>query len=108
MRRLAQQPSDAHARLAGEVDISSSDRAQVLLEAACRGGDRVIVDLSTVTYIDCRAIAMLIRTRARLAADHRELHVVGATGAVRRVITIVAPELLKDQRESQRHLSLAA
>jgi anti-anti-sigma factor len=100
--------SEAVVSLAGEVDISFTDRAQVLLEAACAEGHSVVVDLSEVTYIDCHAVAMLARTRTLLAADHRTFHVIGASGLVFKVVAIAAPELLADPRAPDLHLTLVA
>jgi anti-sigma B factor antagonist len=52
--------------LSGELDIVSADfLTDVLVDVA---GSTVVVDLSDLTFIDCRGVAALIAARDRIAA----------------------------------------
>jgi anti-anti-sigma factor len=95
MRRFTRQPRETLVRLCGAADIGSLDSAELsLLAAAEQKGGGVTVDLSDLTFIDCRVVALLARAQSRAAAEHRPFAVVGATGTVSRVVELVAPNLL--------------
>jgi anti-anti-sigma factor len=54
-------------RLSGELDIVSADfLTEVLVDVA---GSTVVVDLSGLTFMDCRGVAALIAARDRIAAN---------------------------------------
>ena len=55
-------------RLAGELDLYNSHVVrEALLEAAGRGPERLLVELSEVEFIDSTALGVLIEARSRLA-----------------------------------------
>ena len=51
--------------LKGEVDLESSPMARELLLGNVEGRDRILVDLSAVTYIDSSGIATLVEAFQR-------------------------------------------
>ena len=54
--------------LAGELDLYNAHAVrEALLSQAERGPDRLVVDLSRVTFIDSTGIGVLIEARTRLA-----------------------------------------
>lgn len=76
--------------VSGEVDMASAPRLQAALGAAVADGAGVfVVDLSEVTFLDSSAINVLLRTRALLGRDERELVLILPPGPVRRVLSIV-------------------
>ena len=55
-------------RLADELDLYNAPAVrEALLEAAGRSPERLIVDLSEVTFVDSTALGVLIEARSRLA-----------------------------------------
>ncbi len=55
-------------RLAGELDLYNAHVVRTeLIEAAERGPERLIVELSGVTFIDSTGLGVLIEARTRLA-----------------------------------------
>ena len=105
MGRFSRHPPGTVVRLCGDLDIGSLDSAELsLLAAGEQGEGGVTIDLSDLAFIDCRVVSLLEQAQLRATARHRPFHVVGATGAVRRVIELVAPNLLA----SSPQLALAA
>lgn len=74
--------------LSGELDIVSADfLTSVLAEVA---GSTVVVDLSDLTFIDCRGIAALVTARDRIVASKLgDLVLTGPSGIVRKALGIV-------------------
>ena len=57
--------------LTGELDLYNAHAVRdELFAVAARGPERVVVDLSTVTFIDSTGLGVLIEARTRLA-NHR-------------------------------------
>jgi len=55
-------------RLAGELDLyNASAVREVLLDRCAEAPDRLVVELSGVTFIDSTALGVLIEARTRLA-----------------------------------------
>jgi RNA polymerase sigma-B factor len=61
---------------------------QTLLDLLDTGARAVVVDLSGVTLLDCACINAVVDTRSRAKPRRADLHVVGASGRVRRVLEI--------------------
>jgi len=54
-------------RLAGELDLYNAHEVrEVLLEHSTRGPERLVVDLSGVTFVDSTALGVLIEARTKL------------------------------------------
>jgi anti-anti-sigma factor len=85
--------------LFGEMELSAKEMIDDALERTQQGSADVIIDLSKVTYIDSICVNTLIRAHNRVPDG--QLHLVGATGAVRRVFEITGlAELLLDESPS--------
>ena len=68
----------------GELDVARVGDFRVdLADAAGRGAERVVVDLSGVSFIDSSGLGALVELHDRLRRDRRELAVVvpGGTAA---------------------------
>ena len=66
-------------RLAGELDLYNAQAVRdELLAAAGRSPDRLVVDLSEVTFIDSTGLGVLIEARTRL--ENRRAFLLAAPG----------------------------
>lgn len=76
-------------KLGGEVDMETGPAfEEALLRGIDGGAGHVIVDLSSVTFIDSTALNTLIRGRRRLEQHGGSLAVVCGPGSPRRVMEI--------------------
>jgi len=74
--------------LVGELDLYNAHLVRDdLLAAAARGPERLIVDLSLVTFIDSTGLGVLIEARSRLP-NRRAFLLVGAGTEIRRALEI--------------------
>src|SRR5215207_8223842 len=74
--------------LRGDVDIASRDTVVDTVVALLRGGQRVVADLSEVSFVDSSGLSALIWARKeadRLGCDFR---VTGARDEVKRLLEI--------------------
>jgi len=75
-------------RLAGELDLYNADRVrEPLLDAAARDVDRLIVDLSELSFIDSTGLGVLIEARGRMA-NRRAFMLVAPNVETRRALEI--------------------
>ena len=74
--------------LKGDVDLESSPAAREILLKSVEGADKVLVDLSSVTYIDSSGVASLVE--ALQAAKHHggKFALVAASDPTRRVLEL--------------------
>lgn len=103
-------PGDLVVSLNGEVDASVADRLQEeVLAAIPVPGNRVVVDLSDVVFMDSAGIRVLMAVRRRCADDGDRIRIVLPTRAgVRRTLEIaglhrlfaIAPDLQAALAES--------
>lgn len=71
--------------LAGEVDVDNVSRVRACLdEAVDKGGPRLVVDLSGLTFIDTTGLGVLVRQLARLRARDGSMALVAPDGQVLR------------------------
>jgi len=84
------------------------------LEASIRrmideGARKLIIDVSTLTYIDSAGIGVLVGCRGRIAQRDGHLRIVGAQGPVARTFELVHMNLIApldaDVESACRHLS---
>ena len=76
-------------RMPPEVDLANAPALRdELLGALDRDGVHLVVDASTVTFMDSSGVNVLVRARERAAAIGGSLHVVTASPGVRRVLQI--------------------
>lgn len=74
--------------LRGEVDLESSPKArQIMLEAVGKG-DRILVDLASVTYMDSSGIASLVEAFQRAKKNDVAFALVSVSPAVLRVLNL--------------------
>ncbi len=72
----------------GEIDVSSAPAFRAALLDAVERSERLVVDLSSVTFLDCAGLSALASVVRRVRAAGEMVHLVGVTGTVGRVITL--------------------
>ena len=73
----------------GEVDIATSPRLTAVLDEAIRASvGTFIVDLREVDFLDSSGVSILVRARAVLGREDRELVVICPPGPARRIFEI--------------------
>jgi anti-sigma B factor antagonist len=71
----------------GELDLARVGDFRIeLADAAGRRAERVVVDLSAVSFIDSSGLSALVELHNRLRRDRRELAVVVPGGTAARVV----------------------
>jgi len=74
--------------LHGELDVSDAASVAGVLTAAAARNPRIIVDLAALEFIDCSALAALVRVRARARQAGGDLLLAAPCGQVRRILTL--------------------
>jgi anti-sigma B factor antagonist len=75
--------------LTGELDLAGAPALQHALDAAVRESDGVLfVDLTALEFIDSTGLTALLRTRALLGREERELALICPRSGVRRVFDV--------------------
>ena len=74
--------------LRGDVDLSSSPEARKLLLSSIGGSDRVLVDLSSVTYIDSSGVASLVEALQASKKNGNQFALAAASEPTRRVLEL--------------------
>ncbi|HTV74353.1 MAG TPA: STAS domain-containing protein [Candidatus Acidoferrales bacterium] len=64
----------------GDLDIANVREFEAAVASAVRGGNRLVLDLSQCSFIDCSALTVLVRTYERLGK--RLCVVTGSQGVV--------------------------
>jgi anti-sigma B factor antagonist len=79
----------ARLRLAGELDLSSAPQLNEAIDRLTSSGrQRLLIDLTDLTFCDSTGIAVFVRGDNRAAAEGGWLRVTGASGRVQRVLTV--------------------
>src|SRR5262245_28609477 len=73
---------------AGEIDVSSAPAFRDALLNAVEHSERLVVDLSSVTFLDCAGLSALATVVRRVRASGQTVHLVGVTGMVGRIVTL--------------------
>lgn len=82
-------------RVVGELDLSSRQHLRALLaELVARDVERVRLDLTGVTFIDCGCMAELDQCRRDAVASGRRFEVTGASAVVVRVAELASYDVL--------------
>lgn len=75
----------------GEIDVSSVGAFRdALSEAARAGADRLVIDLSEVSFIDSSGLGALVDAQNQLRRDERQLVVVAPSGTAAAVLLELA------------------
>jgi anti-sigma B factor antagonist len=76
-------------RVRGEVDIDTAPRLTEALDAAIWGTrGAFVVDLCEVDFLDSSGVSVLVRARAVLGREDRELVVICPPGPARRIFEV--------------------
>ena len=75
-------------RLTGDFDLVGVGPVEAALDPLPAGVDRVVIDLSGLSFLDASGLGTVIRAADRADAGEFELLVVRPRGAVNRVFTI--------------------
>jgi anti-anti-sigma factor len=88
--RLRETPPVVVATLAGEIDLANADTGEELLVAGVPSeADRLVLDLSDVTYLDSAGIRLILGVNERLHLRRQQLRlVVPTTAPIQRLIEI--------------------
>jgi anti-sigma B factor antagonist len=74
--------------LKGDVDLESSPAAREVLLKSVEGAGKVLVDLSSVTYIDSSGVASLVEALQAAKRNGGRLALVAASDPTRRVLEL--------------------
>lgn len=81
----------------GELDATTAPILREALDAAGSEGDGdLAIDLRDVSFIDSSGLQSITSARRDLQADDRDLRIVGASGAVRRIFEVTGLHGLLD------------
>jgi anti-anti-sigma factor len=76
-------------RLAGEVDIAVGKEVEAALDDGIRtSAGAFVLDLCELEFLDSSGVSLLMRARALLGREERELVVVCPAGPVRRIFEV--------------------
>jgi anti-anti-sigma factor len=81
--------SAAVARVSGELDIASAPELTETLRSFAGTCDRVILDVSGLTFIDSTGLNLALDEHRRALADGHQFVVAGAAGGVLRALRLV-------------------
>jgi anti-anti-sigma factor len=75
--------------VAGAVDIASAVAFhQILLDADSTRPDEIVVDMASMTFLDCAGVATVMAVRGRMMARGGRLRVRNARRLVKRVLEV--------------------
>jgi anti-sigma B factor antagonist len=92
---LCVRPGDSGAvvRIEGEIDVCVADRLQELLLRITRAhGPQLLLDLSTVSFMDCAGLRALVLTLRHAELCGWSMHLIAASAMVRKIITLTGTE----------------
>lgn len=73
----------------GEVDLHTAPKVQYAIERAAENdGSAVVVDMSSITFIDSTALSMLARAKRSLEDKGIPLRIAEPSGAVERIFSV--------------------
>ncbi len=76
--------------LGGEMDVAEAAEARAFLTSAvCDGRDRIVVDVTDLSFIDAAGIGVLVAVARQTALDGGWLRLVGASLLLRRMLAIL-------------------
>jgi len=88
VREIAEQNGAVIVRLRGELDVHNAGLVrQALVDAAARGGPRLVIDLEEVSFVDSTVLGVLVEARSHVA-DRRAFLLAAAGIEVRRALEV--------------------
>lgn len=78
--------------VSGELDIATSDDLREALRDGAEAGERVVVDLSSLDFMDSTGLRVLIEAQSRSRAAGVEFRITGPQGAVARLLRVTGAE----------------
>ena len=76
-------------RVRGEVDLGTAPSLTTALDTSIRGSrGAFVIDLGDVTFLDSSGVNVLLRARASLGREDRDLVIVCPSGAPRRIFEL--------------------
>jgi anti-sigma B factor antagonist len=91
--RLQESDSFAVVIASGEIDLSTSPSLRSMLAAAAESSDRVLVDMTAVTFLDSTGLGVLAAAQMSGRAAGRSVVLFGGTGMVKEVLHITRLDL---------------
>jgi anti-sigma B factor antagonist len=76
--------------LCGELDAVNTDQFVTSLSAVAGSGRRIVVDLAGLGFIDCCAVAGLLRVRELALRAGGDLSLAAAAGIVLQLLTLIS------------------
>lgn len=89
------------AHITGEIDIATCERLRDAIEPHLGPGQRVVLDLSGVSFMDSSCLKVLVQARTTLTADSGSLILRNPSDAARRVLTATGLAELFDIESGQ-------
>lgn len=84
--------------LRGELDMQTVDRLSPWLKWAEQDGDpSIVLDLQNLTFVDSTGLRAFIEAWDRAGTNGHRLHLVGVTGATRRLFEMTGTEFMLDE-----------
>jgi anti-anti-sigma factor len=77
--------------LAGELDLAARPEFKAALDAAQADSDRVLLDLSALTLIDCAALSAIFAAAEHGRRQEAVLILIEPQGQVRRLLDLIGP-----------------
>ena len=77
---------------AGEIDVATAPAFCAALLDGVEHSERLVVDMSGVTFLDCCGLSALVTAVRRVRPTGGALHLVGVAGLVARLITLTRLE----------------
>jgi anti-sigma B factor antagonist len=92
--RVRHDGAQARVGLHGEVDLAARPELDAMLETLTDGAERVVVDLTAVTFMDSTGLHWLVRVHDAVARAGATLQVAVADGPVRDVLALTGVDRL--------------
>ena len=89
------------AHITGEIDIATCERLRDAIEPHLGPGQRVVLDLSGVSFMDSSCLNVLVQARTTLTTDGGSLILRNPSDAARRVLTATGLAELFDIESGQ-------
>lgn len=87
--------------VSGEIDMATCERLRDAIEPHLGPGQRIVLDLSGVTFMDSACLSVLVQARGTLSADGGSLILRNPSHAARRVLSLSGIDRLFDTESGQ-------